>query len=360
MAKSTFSFTGEILMPRKTEDFYKSWTKPDARGKNRTLNSIRFGVKENNRNVGYVSLLGYEMGEIYSFDTNGNKLMIDWNDRLNPEVAPNVAYYKKYRINLGEEYGGAQEFVAQYDAIEFLNEWLPQYHGKIKVTGSWEKNAYNGKITDRFILQNVYAVHEDEKNQLKLSMELYYNSDSVDTKELASEGKIYIDGYISQYMKDIGNVYFHQNVVLCNKAYDLNNEKHLKIWEFKKSYFEKLSSKKMYKLTWDARYLNGAEEVEFDDTMLTEQQKMMIDLGLTTIDEYRPKGGIYGVKITEVRLAAPKLSGDFKEGALECDEKPSEFQEKVFAFAKEEKLEDIIKEDVADEEEISESDEDLF
>lgn len=365
MSKQSFNFVGNLMLPRKQEEFFKEWTKTDPRGKERALNSISFGIKENGRGAGYVSLIGFVTDDVQTMDTNGQKLVIDWADRLNPEVAPNVAYYRRYRVNLGEEYGGQQDFITRYDFINFLGKWLPRYNGKIRATGTWEKNPYNGQVSDKFVLQNVYAVSEDEKNKLQLTMEFYYNSDSVNMQELEKTGKIYVDGYVNQYIRGEGNKYFHQNAVLCNSEYDFTNEKHLEIWNFKKSYLEKLSSKKMYKMMWECRYVNGAEEVEFDESMLTQKQKTAIELGLATIDQYKPKGDLFGAKIREVRLAVPKLSGEYKEGIVECDEKISEFQDNIFTFAKEEKLSDIIKEDEKPEEEktiseIAESEEDLF
>ena len=369
--KPSFSFVGELIIPRKAEDFFKEWSKKDDKGRERQLNSIRFGIKENSRNAGYVSLLGFTLDDIRTMSTDNKQVTVDWCDRELPETIENVAYYKRYRVNLGEDYGGQKDFITQYDFINFLAEWLPKYDGKVRASGAWEKNAYNGKITDRFILQNVYAVAEDEKPKLQLTAEFFYNGDSVSTKELEKTGKIYIDGYISQYMSGIGSKYFRQNAILCNTSYDLENEKHRAVWEFKKAYFEKLSNKKMYRSLWEFRYLNGAEEVQFDESMLTDKQKAAIELGLATIDTYRPKGDLFGSKIREVRLSVPKLTGDYSNGAVECDEKVSEFQENVFTFAQEEKLEDIIeKEEPEDpnkkepEEKISEetleSEEDLF
>lgn len=363
MSKPSFNFVGELMIPRKTEDFFKEWTKKDAKGKEKERNSIRFGVKENGRNVGYVSLNGFVLDDIRTMDTNGNQITIDWDDRLLPETVPNVAYFRRYRVNLGEEHGGQQEFITQYDFVDFLGKWLPTYKGKVRASGTWEKNPYNGNITDRFVLQNVYAVSDDERSKLQLTMEFFYNNDSVNMRELEKEGKIYIDGYVSQYIKGIGNEYFHQNAILCNTAYNLDNEKHLEIWNFKKSFFEKLSSKKMYKMLWDCRYLNGAQEIEFDESMLTPQQKFAVEHGLADLDSYRPKGDLFGSKIREVRLELPKFTGDYSEGAVECDEKVSEFQEKIFSFAKEEKLEDIIEEEktpAQTAEEILDTDEDLF
>ena len=44
----------------------------------------------------------------------------------------------------------------------------------------------------------------------------------------------------------------------------------------------------------------------------------MVDCGMATIDEYKPKGGyVLGNNITELRLAKPLLMGDFASGVVD-------------------------------------------
>jgi hypothetical protein len=43
-------------------------------------------------------------------------------------------------------------------------------------------------------------------------------------------------------------------------------------------------------------YVEGAEEVEFDESQLTATQKEAIELGLNTIDDFKPRNSIFGEK----------------------------------------------------------------
>lgn len=364
MAKQTFNFIGELLMPRELERFYKNWSKKDERGRELARNSISFGIKENGNNTAFVSLMGFQMDEIRTYGVNGEQLSIDWKDRLDPDIAKNVSFSRKYRVNLTDDFNDGKEFITQYDMVEYLAENLPHYDGKLRVTGTWEKNAYNGKITDRFVIQNVYAATLDSSNKLELSMEAYYNGDCV--KEQKSDGKVYLDCYIRQFVRGSGNIFFHQNAVLCNAAYDMNNERHVALWNLKKSYLENLSKKKMYRMVWECRYINGAEVVEFDESMLTAPQKEAIELGMATLDDYKPRGPINGPKVNEVRLAAPKLTGDYKDGLVECDEKVDEILSMIFSFeSTKESLDEIVAKEeqptkISAEELLNSDEDDLF
>lgn len=359
--RTKFIFTGEPLIPRELERFFRQWEKDGDRGKN-TMSSINFGVKENPHNMGYVGLFGVSNRTIKTMSTDNKPLEIAWEDRLDPNCTKEVAYYRKHYVNLGEECGGAQEFITDYDTIDFLATWLPKYHGKIRVTGEWRKRPYNGKISDDFVIQNVTAVSEDEINKLQITMDLYYNGESIDASSFKEDGKIYVNGFVKQYInKDMGEKYLPQSAILCNAAYDMTNDQHVKRWELKKKYLENLSKKKMYHMNWNCRYINGAEEVEFDESMLTDEQREAVAVGLATVDDYRPSSNTYGDRVLEVRLAMPIIKGEFANGVVELEDTLDEFDEDIFRFAPEEKLEEIKEEtlEIDDLEEI-EDEESLF
>lgn len=66
----------------------------------------------------------------------------------------------------------------------------------------------------------------------------------------------------------------------------------------------------------------GADEIEFTKENLTASQKEMIALGLNTLDDFKPKGGLLGESREENRLIKPILkkindANNFTEGAIE-------------------------------------------
>ena len=370
--KSKFKFVGTVIVPKDrtsgepSDRFFKEW----RGGQSQTLPMavVNFGIKESDHNVGYVELFGVQYDAIKTIDKDNNKIEISLADRFNEDCIKAVASYRKHYIDLGEDFGGGREFISDYDAAEFLAEWLPKYKGKVMVTGTWEKNVYKGQARDRFVVSNVYAVAEDNRPKLELTMDFFYSVDSVDMSSYKEDEKIYVNGYISQYVdKDIGYKYFPQTAILSSAKYNKENEAHMKKWAYKKSYIELPSKKKVYHIPWECRLINGAEEVEFDESMLTEKQREQVDLGIRSLDDFKPRNAIYGERVKEVRLFDPLLYAGFEEGLVEIDETKSEFEDEIYCFVEEERLEGVIAENKSEVKpeptetvDVSDDEEDLF
>lgn len=84
--------------------------------------------------------------------------------------------------------------------------------------------------------------------------------------------------------------------------------------------FFKVENDEVFHLQWVVNIFRGADEIEFTEEELTESQKEMIALGLNTLDDFKPKGGLLGENREENRLLKPILkkindSNDFTEGA---------------------------------------------
>ena len=100
------------------------------------------------------------------------------------------------------------------------------------------------------------------------------------------------------------------------------------------------SGKAMVHIPWKMVLLRGAEEADFDESMLTDAQKEQIELGIKTLDDFKPKGNIYGDRIDEFRLFDPKLEGDFADGLLEAEDKSDEFEERIYQPPQDETLDE--------------------
>lgn len=341
MAQTRFNFTGTISFPKKDakRPFVKEMEKDG-----RKMLSMNFGIKESDHNMGFVEAFDGEQKTIKTMNSDNEKIEISWNDRFDEDVVLSVASYKKTTVDLGEEFGGRHKFITMYDAIEYLKENLPKYNGKVTVTGQMVKEPYKGKYYDKFKFQSVYAVADDKKNRLLVTADVYYNKDSVDKADWKSEKKILIDGYIPQYInKDEGTKFIPQQFVFNASKYDENNEKHKKLLDCKLKYIN-ITKKNMMHILWECVLLNGTETVEFDESQLTKAQREQIELGIRTLDDFRPAGSIFGERITEYRLFDPKLVGDFADGLVDSEMTPSEFEDEIYVLAADEKLEDVVKE----------------
>lgn len=192
----------------------------------------------------------------------------------------------------------------------------------------------------KFRIQNVFAAPEERKSRLMITADLFYNKDSFDDSDFDENKKITLDCYIEQYInKDEGRKYVPIQVVFSGAKYDMENERHKKLLDYKMKYI-KVKSKDMVHIPWEMVLLRGAEEADFDESMLTDAQKEQIELGIKTLDDFKPKGNIYGDRIDEFRLFDPKLDGDFADGLLDADDKGSEFEERIYQPPQDETLDE--------------------
>ena len=125
----------------------------------------------------------------------------------------------------------------------------------------------------------------------------------------------------------------------------MENESHVRIWNNRLDYLtKKIPSKKKYAMMkWKCRLVNGAEEIPFDESMLTNAQKEQIMLGVKTVEDFAPKKSVYGPTINEIRLVEPILDGEFADGIVECEESNDEIESRIFTGENVETVEDMMK-----------------
>lgn len=344
--QARFNFVGTPIIPKQKSDtkrpFCKELIKKDEKGKKREMLSMTFGVKESDSNMAFVEAFDSVQETIKTMDSNNEKFDVAWEDRFDKEIINQVASYRKYIVDLGEDHGGRQEFITVYDMIKHLQEHLPSYEGRVVVTGQFTRDWYGKKemYFSKFRIQNVFAAPEERKSRLMITADLFYNKDSFDDSDYDENKKITLDCYIEQYInKDEGRKFVPIQVVFSGAKYDMENERHKKLLEYKMKYI-KVKNKDMVHIPWEMVLLRGAEEADFDESMLTDAQKEQIELGIKTLDDFKPKGNIYGDRIDEFRLYDPKLDGDFVDGLLEADDKGSEFEERIYQPPKDETLDE--------------------
>ena len=345
--QARFSFVGTPVIPKQKSDTKRPFCKEgeyvdkQTKKKRKTL-SMTFGVKETDSNMAFVEAFDSVQPTIKTMDADNEKMDVDWDDRFDEEIVDKVASYRKYIVDLGEECGGRQEFITVYDMIQHLQEYLPQYDGRVVVTGQFTRDWYAKKkmYYSKFRIQNVFAAPDERKSRLMITADLFYNKDSFDDSDFDENKKITLDCYIEQYInKDEGRKYVPIQVVFSGAKYDMENERHKKLLDYKMKYI-KVKNKNMVHIPWEMVLLRGAEEADFDESMLTDAQKEQIELGIKTLDDFKPKGNIYGDRIDEFRLFDPKLDGDFADGLLDADDKGDEFDERIYQPPQDETLDE--------------------
>ena len=340
---ANFKFTGEMIFPKVNakRPFVRKFS--GGADKKTPMAALNLGIKASDNNMAFVEMFGMEQKIIKTMNTDNEKIEFPWEDRFDEEIIKTVANYKKITVDLGGELG-RKDFVSEYDAILYLKDALGTYKGKVCITGQMEKQWYKDRYYDKFKIQNVYAVDADVKNKFTLTVDIYYTKGSIDDKDFKKESRIYLDGYIKQYInKDEGTRFIPQQFVLDGNKVDFENEKHVAQFDYRKKYMS-TDKKTVVHMLWDVNYLNGADTVDFDESQLTKAQKEQVELGLATVESFKPRGDIYGDRVSEFRLSKPNLKGDFADGLVDTELKVFEFEEQLYVpNATEEKLEDVVK-----------------
>lgn len=306
--------------------------------------SLNFGVKAGT-SIAYVEMFGMKTDSIYTMSKDNQRLEIEWGDRKDEEIINSVADYRKHFVDIGD---GAKTFITEYDTIEYLSENLKNVTERVKIRGDVRKEPYITKsgehtIVDHYVITSVYLAGDTDRTGLYIDLELYYNKDSIDIDK--NKNKTIIDGYIRQFIRNSPNInkaigdagkqfFIPQTVVLSLQNDDL--------YEALLNEVE-LTNRKLHYMRWRCKLISGAEEVEFDESQLTEKQKKMIKLGLAQVDDYKPRGNIYGPRIYELRLYRPMFLNGFADGVIEADVTYDELQEELIHFEEKEKFEDVVR-----------------
>lgn len=374
---ANFAFVGELKANTKPED--KMYFLKTGRTKGKTpmpYQSLLLSVASEKNMRASVELFGMKQDLIKTMDTDNNKIDIDWDNRFDDDVIKEVANYKKTIIKIGDE---RKEFVSPYDAVDYVAEHIDELNGKkVVVTGQRSKNLYQNKLSDRFQISSIRTIDDDDDqpNRLTVNIDFFFDKDSFDLADWKNEHKLYINGYTSEYISDTKETkYVPQQIVFdCGKI-DWKNEKHRSLVAFKLKVLGcelgdedrvsvKLKGKNVFKIGIKATYVNGSEKTEFDESMLTDMQREAIELGLNTLDDFRPSGSIYGQRVVLYKLRDFNMRKDsaYENGMVDTEISISEFKEDVWFAPEEESVDDIEKdaEDVVSDAQSDEDDDDLF
>lgn len=340
-----FTFSGDISFPRENSKrpFIREFEK-----NGRKMKSMNFGIKTSKMNMGFVELFGSQQDVIKTYDTNGDPIEVDWKDRFNEDIVSSVRRSSKHIINLGPGYEEKQ-FISAYDAIEYLAEELPKLNEVISVTGNVRKEFYNGQTLNKFIIKNVFAVEPGGEKKLQVNMTFFWDNEGIDVDR--DKDLIYLNGYTREYIdKDTGSKYVPQQIILGKDTLIEGNERSERSYEFKKKLVEQVPRRGVAQAGWICILINGSEEIPFDESQLTPLQKESIELGLHTIDDFKPRGQIYGQRVNQLRIANidlyrdpnDKTIPDYGNGPIDTEMKKAEFEEEIYVPSKNEKLSDVL------------------
>ena len=291
------------------------------------------------------------------------KTEVQWSDRFNADIISSIVGYKKWVIDTDtfahrkelEEAGlddeleksrkKRKEFLHAADFVDYLVKVLDSEKSKdmvFRVTGSidFTYSEKSGTYYRTFTPQKITRVPEDTKQICEGSMKVYFSENAVDDTMTDETGDIIFNGYIQNYFSNIKANAFVPMSFTINKDAELA--------EGFKLIFGDVEDEKVMEIGVVADLINGSQRVAITEDMLTDKQRKMIALKMTTLEKIAEElgGTVRGDRVTKTELKdlMRGYSGGAVETAYEISDlirKPVKQEEVVDIFNEDEDSDDI-------------------
>lgn len=309
-------------------------------------------------------------GDVYTFskgsvDANGNKvkgesLKIPFKDRLTSPKIAEVAEFKKFIFDLekpnrryklekaaekikegtsltDEELKELEiksetdvksaleksnkkrhEFISEWDFVEFIKKVIDsgKYNDKkfyIKGSGNYQYSDKNERVYESYVPTRIYLADEDTEEYCTATINVLFNSESLDDMSVEEKGKYYVNGYMMQYDNNRkANIPCPVTITIPVASGDVSDKDKKKVEAIKRKF--SVDDETWKELGVVVKMLNGAQKTEITDDMLTDEQKEDLECGLITLDDIRAElgGSVYGERVQEYQF--DKISRGFTKG----------------------------------------------
>lgn len=357
-----FEMTGKLSISKDTEKFhpYTEKTYPSGWVRKQLLFNVTCG---DNRHMLTVTAGAFAdgHGDIYSFtkggvDENGNKvkgesIQIPFKERLTSPKLAEIAEFKKFIIDLeqpgrryklqnmadklheGKELTDEElksvgleskddvttaleksnkkrhEFISEWDYIDFIKKVIDseKYKDKlffIRGNGEYQYSDSQQKVYESYIPTRIYLAADDTEPSSTATINIIFNSESLDEMSVEEKGKYYVNGHMMEYDQNRkANIPVPVTIVIPVPEDDEKGKK--KAEAFKHKFMVDDDTYKEYGAI--VNMLNGAQKTEITEDMLTDEQRKDLDLGIITMDDIRAEigGNVYGDRIREYQLVKP-------------------------------------------------------
>lgn len=357
-----FEMTGKLSISKDTEKFhpYTEKTYPSGWVRKQLLFNVTCG---DNRHMLTVTAGAFTdgHGDIYSFtkggvDENGNKvkgesIQIPFKERLTSPKLAEIAEFKKFIIDLeqpgrryklqnmadklheGKELTDEElksvgleskddvttaleksnkkrhEFISEWDYIDFIKKVIDseKYKDKlffIRGNGEYQYSDSQQKVYESYIPTRIYLAADDAEPSSTATINIIFNSESLDEMSVEEKGKYYVNGHMMEYDQNRkANIPVPVTIVIPVPEDDEKGKK--KAEAFKHKFMVDDDTYKEYGAI--VNMLNGAQKTEITEDMLTDEQREDLDLGIITMDDIRAEigGNVYGDRIREYQLVKP-------------------------------------------------------
>lgn len=258
------------------------------------------------------------------------KLEVKWSDRFNDDIVNSVAGYKKwvvdtdtfaYRKELEEKLKNAteandkdeiaeelakskkkrKEFLHGADFIDYLVKVLDSEKSRdmvFKVTGDidFTYSEKNDKYYRTLTPQKITRVQDDTEQICEGSMKVYFTENAIDDTMTDKTGDIVFNGYVQNY--------FSATKVNAFVPMSFTINKDAELAEGFKAIFGDVDNEKVKEVGVVVNLINGSQQVNITEDMLTDNQKKMIALKMTTFEKIKKELGntVRGDRVTKTEL----------------------------------------------------------
>lgn len=251
----------------------------------------------------------------------------------------------KYNVSTTEDvdalieksYSNRKEFITEYDFIDAVYEAFTKndFTGvKFKVSGNYQftKNVNDkGEVSyyTEYIPNRITRVKANEEVISEMSADIIYeDSNAIQTVEDINGNKnSFFYGYLVNYNKNYKkDVVGSQREISMAFAVNMSNlpEKAIERIKEKLDVMTATSKYKCMGIVVDC--IDGSPTLNFTEDMLTEDEKLDIDCGITTFEEIRKeKGSVKGDRIKEFRFN--RIATGYNSGAKDTNYNDSVFND---------------------------------
>lgn len=359
-----FEMTGRLSISKETEKF-KPWeekTYDSGWVKRRLLFNVTCGDNRHMLSVDDGSFSDGH-GDVYTFskatiDESGNKkkgesMIIPFKERLTSPKIAEVAEFKKYIFDLekpGRRYSlekaserlkegrnltdeelkdlglenesevtealekskkKRHEFITKWDYAEFIKKVIDS--GKysdakffIRGNGEYSYSENNERVYESYVPTRIYLAAGDAEESSTATVNILFNSESLDTMSADEKKKYYVNGWMMEYDNNRrGNIQVPVTVTIPLPGEDADQKAKRRVESLKHKFAVDDESIKEYGVV--VNMLNGAQKTEITEDMLTDEQRDDLECGLITMDDIRAElgGSVYGERIREYEFVKP-------------------------------------------------------
>lgn len=322
---ATFEFVGKLKKIEKETEKFKAfdekrydsgWTNQTFKfnavnGNNSHIMQVRAGFWSKTDGSVDVSKMKIYTQSKAEGGAKSQQMEVAFADRANPEILSRVAYFRKFGINLntpGEAKDPSKdlEFIFEGDFMTALRKLMdnPKFMERrvyIKGTMDIQYGESTGIFYRTFVPSRIRFASDDEKDMMRLSIDLVYGSDVIDEEEDVLRVNCYHRYYDVNYRKDAC-----KGQATCPIQFVVREPKIFDLVRRRFTNFPDECTFAKADVTLDV--INGTEMVSLTYDDLSDDAKENIDFGLSTLeDEIRLAGGTaFGDRVTELRFASSR------------------------------------------------------